>query len=116
MATPKEYRFELVKTAMENHLSVNETKEFIKLFNEADKQLVYECRIGQFAELTGFYKTVAQRCNEMGIETVGDLVRYGGRAFRDSPDVGAKTAAIISDTLQEKFGIDNWFSKGKEEV
>ena len=109
-----EYRTRIIEKAIEYHLDVKTTNDYLKLFEKTDSRRMLEIRIGAFAEATGNYKTVAQRCNELGIETIGDLVRYGGREFRKSPNVGDKTAALISDTLQEKFGIDNWFSKERE--
>lgn len=109
-----EYRTRIIEKAIENHLDVKTTNDYLKLLEKTDSQRVLEIRIGTFAEATGNYKTVAQRCNELGLETIGDLVRYGGREMRKHENIGVKTAALISDTLQEKFGIDNWFSKEKE--
>ena len=109
-----EYRTRIIEKAIEYHLDVKTTNDYLKLLERTDSQRILEIRIGTFAEATGNYKTVVQRCNELGIETIGDLVRYGGREMRKNENVGVKTAALISDTLQEKFGIDNWFSKEKE--
>lgn len=106
-----ELRTRIIEKAIENRVDVATTKEYLKLLERTDYHYALETKIGTFAEMTGNYKTVSARCLQMGIKTVGDLVRLGGRKMRESADVGEKTAALISDTLQEKFGIDNWFSK-----
>lgn len=106
-----ELKTRIIEKAIENRVDVTTTKEYLKLLERTDYTMALETSIGTFAEMTGNYKTVCQRCNELGIETVGDLVRLGGRKMRKQPNVGDKTAGLISDTLQEKFGIDNWFSK-----
>lgn len=104
-------RVRIIEKAIENRVDVATTKEYLKLLERTDYHYALEVSIGTFAEMTGNYKTICQRCNELDIKTVGQLVRYGGRKMRESSDVGAKTAALISDTLQREFGIDNWFSK-----
>jgi len=110
-----EFRTRIIEKAIENHVSVADTKEYLKLLERADYMRAMEVKIGTFAEMTGNYKTVSARCLQLGIKTVGDLVRLGGREMRKCTDVGEKTAALISDTLQEQFGISNWFSKEKED-
>lgn len=109
-----ELRTRLIEKAIENRISIAETKEYLKLLERTDYNKTMEVKIGTLAELTGKYKTICQRCNELGIQTIGDLVRYGGREMREDKNIGVKTAALISDTLQEHFGIDNWFSKQSE--
>ena len=111
----EEYRTKIIEKAIENHLSPEQTVGYLKLLERTDYTRVMEVRIGVFAELTGEYKTICQRCNELNIESVGDLVRLGGRAFRKSTNVGVKTAALVSDTLASCFGITDWFSKESEE-
>lgn len=110
-----EYRTRIIEKAIEQHLDVDTTKDYLNLLERAEYNRTLEIKIGILAEATGNYKTVSQRCNELGINTIGDLVRYGGREMRKNVNVGVKTAALISDTLQEKFGIDNWFSKERED-
>lgn len=109
-----ELRTRLIEKAIENKVPIEKTKEYLKLLERTDYNKTMEVKIGTLAELTGKYKTICQRCNELGINTIGDLVRLGGREMRKDENVGVKTAAIISDTLQEHFGIDNWFSKESE--
>jgi len=111
----EEHRTRIIEKAIERGLSVQETEKFLKLLERTEYTRILETRIGVFAELTGEYKTVLQRCNELGIKSIGDLVRCGGRGFRINPNIGVKTTALVSDTLQREFGIDNWFSKEKEE-
>lgn len=109
-----ELRTRIIEKAIENHVSIDNTKEYLKLLERTDHNIIMEVKIGTFAEMTGNYKTISVRCSELGIKTIGDLVRYGGREMRKDKNIGLKTAAIISDTLQEHFGIDNWFSKESE--
>ena len=109
-----EFRTAIIKAAIENHIGIEETKRYLELLERTDYSKTMEIRIGVLAEATGNYKTVCQRCNEMGIESIGDLVRLGGKAFRESPNVGVKTATLVSDVLADKFGIYNWYSKDKE--
>ena len=106
-----ELRARIIEKAIENRVDVATTKEYLKLLDRTDYHFNLETSIGAFAELTGNYKTICQRCNELGIKTVGQLVRYGGRKMRESHNIGDKTAGLISDTLQREYGIDNWFSK-----
>ena len=110
-----EFRTRIIEKAIECDVNVDVTKQYLDLLERTDYSKTLEIRIGVFAEATGNYKTIIQRCNELGIETIGDLVRYGGRAMRQSENVRDNTAGLISDTLADKFGIYNWFSKGKEE-
>lgn len=110
-----EYKTRIIEKAIEKSLDTECTKEFIKLLESTDYSRIMEIHIGIFAEATGNYKTIQTRLGALGIKTIGDLVRYGGRAARKDKNIGMKTAALISDTLQEKYGIDNWFSKDKEE-
>ena len=77
-----EYRTRIIEKAIENNLDVKTTNDYLKLLERTDSQRMFEISIGTFAKATGNYKTVAQRCNELGIETIGDLVRYGGREMR----------------------------------
>ena len=110
-----EDRIRIIEKAIEYNLDAKTTESFINLLNNKYNPRILETRIGVFADETGNYKTVCQRCNELGIETIGDLIRLGGKAFRESGTVGVKTAALISDTLAAKYGIYDWFSKEKEE-
>lgn len=110
-----ENRVRIIEKAIDNHIDIKTTEQYLRLLEKGDYYRAFEVRIGAFAKQTGEYKTVCQRCNECGIETIGELVRFGGKAFRKNPNVGAKTAALISDTLADKFGIYNWFSKDKED-
>ena len=110
-----EYKTRIIEKAIENGLNAESTKKYIDLLESTHYSRVLETPIGVFADATDNYKTIITRMGALGIKTIGDLVRYGGRAAREHPDIGVKTAALISDTLQEKFGIDNWFSKDKEE-
>lgn len=111
MKKMNELRTKIIEKAIECNKSIEETKEYLKLLERTDHYATMEVKIGTFADFTDNYKTICARCSELGIKTIGDLVRFGGRKFREDKNVGVKTAAIISDTLQEYFDIDNWFSK-----
>ena len=111
----EEYITRIIEKAIDNRLDVATTKKFVKILEKTDYTKAFETPIGTFAEMTGNYKTILARCAEFEIKTVGDLVRCGGREMRKSTDVGAKTAALISDTLADNFGIYDWFSKNKED-
>ena len=102
---------QIIIFCIQNNISVEDTKKYVNILTGKDNSRVFETRIGVFAEDTGNYKTVCVRCSEQNIETIGDLYRLGGREFRKHHNVGAKTAELISDTLQLKYGINDWFSK-----
>ena len=48
--------------------------------------------------------------NDNGINTIGDILRMGRRAFMQIKGVGKGSVTRIDDALEELYGIVNWSS------
>ena len=86
-----ELKTRIIEKAIENRVDIATTKEYLKLLERTDYSIALETSIGTFAEMTGNYKTVCQRCNELNIETVGDLVLIIGSLKKVNYDYSYNT-------------------------
>ena len=57
---------------------------------------------------SGYAKRLSQVCQQLNITTIGKLVAFGSRGYRDCRNVGKKSAGKIGEALNRLYGISNW--------
>lgn len=128
--TNREIKFELAKVALTTcrHMTSESLSESIKNLYEwiieepevdvdkpktdYDKTSVRE--IIKYLVKNGRYgsqryaSSLVNVFNDNGINTVGDILRMGRRAFMQIKGVGKGSVTRIDDTLEDLYGIVNW--------
>ena len=122
--TNREIKFELAKVALVQCVSIDSVKQMYEWIveepevdvdkpktdydktsvREIIKYLVNNGRYGNQRYATSLVNVF----NDNGINTIGDILRIGRRAFMQIKNVGKGSATRIDDALDKLYGIKNW--------
>ena len=115
--TDREIKLELAKVALSNGMAIETAKAFYDWIMEEPEHIVVESKptkwddtpIEDLACRTRIEGTITKRCHDNGINTVGDLIRCGGRKFLKFENVGKGTVRKIDDALLMHFEVVDWY-------
>lgn len=115
--TNREIKLELAKVALSNGMAIETAKVFYDWIMEEPENIVVESKptkwddtpIEDLACRTRIEGTITKRCHDNGINTVGDLIRCGGRKFRTFKNVGGSTITKIDDALENYYEVTDWY-------
>lgn len=115
--TDREIKLELAKVALASGMSLEAAKDFYEWIMEEPEHEVPDGKptkwddtpIEDLACRTRITGTITKRCKDNGINTVGDLIRCGGRKFLTFEDVGKGTVTKIDDALEEYYDVNEWY-------
>ena len=125
--TNREIKFELVKAALTGNkaLSGDVTLEALyrwiieepevdvdKPKTDYDKTSVREIikhlvKNGRYGDQR-YASSLGNVFNDNGINTIGDILRIGRRAFMQIENVGKGSITRVDDSLEELYGIKDW--------
>lgn len=115
--TEREIKLELAKVALTNGVSIETAKTFYEWIIEEPEHELPDGNptkwdgtpIEELACRTKIKGTIIRRCKDNGINTVGDLIRCGGRRFLTYRDVGKGAVRWIDDTLEMYYDVKEWY-------
>jgi DNA-directed RNA polymerase alpha subunit len=122
--TNREIKFELAKIALVNCVSIDSIKQMYEWIieepeddvdnpktdynktsvREIIKHLVKNGRYGD----QRYVSSLVNVFNDNGINTIGDILRIGRRAFMQIKNVGKGSVTRVDDSLEELYGIKDW--------
>ena len=122
--TNREIKFELAKIALVQCVSIDSIKQMYEWIieepeddvdnpkpdynktsvREIIKHLVKNGRYGD----QRYVSSLVNVFNDNGINTIGDILRIGRRAFMQIKNVGKGSVTRVDDSLEELYGIKDW--------
>ena len=105
----EQIKLELAKAALMGGLGVEYARmayEWVCKDDELNLDKIPVAEIG--AELGSMRVRFLNRCEEAGIKTIGDLVRYGQHGFRNMRFVGIGLVYAIGEALANKYKVTTW--------
>lgn len=129
--TNREIKFELAKIALVQCVSIDSVKQMYEWIVEEPEVDVEESNVDVDNPKTDYDKTSVREIikylynnnryndkryasslinvfNDNKINTIGDILRIGRRAFVQIKGVGKGSVTRIDDALEELYGIVNW--------
>jgi DNA-directed RNA polymerase alpha subunit len=122
--TNREIKFELAKIALVQCVSIDSIKQMYEWIIEEpevdvdkpktdyDKTSVREIikhlvKNGRYGDQR-YASSLVNVFNNNGIDTIGDILRIGRRAFMQIKNVGKGSVTRVDDSLEELYGIKDW--------
>lgn len=122
--TNREIKFELVKVALVNCVSIDSIKQMYEwIIEEPDADvdkpktdydnvsvreiIKYLVKNGKYGDQR-YVSSLVNVFNDNGINTIGDILRISKREFMRLKGVGKGSVTRVDDALEELYGIKYW--------